>query len=709
MNLPSKSLCLVSLCLMVGSCSQATKESISMKVNSVAEVVGLFPKTTAEINERVERAQRQATAAIAAIVAIPAEKRTFQNTAMAFDRTGHQFATELASINMLKHVSPDAQLREASEAASLKLHEFSIDMFSNNREVYRAFKEYAEGNARKETLSDIQRYFLDESMKGFKRSGLALPLKEMEEVKKTKKKLAALDLQFSSNIANGQRTIKVTRDELQGIDNDALESFKREGDLYVLGTDYPTHDLIMLSCSVEATRKKMQRAYAQRAYPENMAVIDQIIAQRDVLAHQLGFASYAALDLDDQMALTTDRVEKFIAELVEKAKVKEQQEYELFCANLPAGVQLSDGKIKPWDYSYVLANYKKKNFNIDEQVIAEYFPMEKTIKGLLGIYEKFMNITLKEVPVSGLWHQDVKMIEVYSGAPKILRGYLILDLYPRENKFSHAASFTILAAVKDERGVSQPMVNVVVTNFPKSTATKPSLLKHRDVETFFHEFGHAIHDILGATELASFSGTNVKTDFVEMPSQMLEEWMWDSQMLKQVSGHYKTGELLPDALIEKKIALKNLDTGNFILRQMFLASLSLEYFKPGTGKDTQAINKTLHEQYRTHVAYDPEAHMQASFGHLGGYGAKYYGYMWSKVFALDLFSVIQEQGLLNPEIGQRYVNEILAKGGSVDPNSLLKNFLGREPNQDAFLKSQGLAEDVTPIQVSQEVAASVGA
>ena len=697
------------LSLGICSCSRTAHEGVTMKINSIADVVALFPKTQEEIMQRVERTKQQASTAIAAIIAIPAEKRTFKNTAQALDRASHLFSAEVSSVNMLEHVSPDEKLRDASRAASLQLREFAIDLFGNNQELYQAFKTYAEGNAQKESLTNVERYFLDETMSDFKRNGLALPAEELAEVTRLKKKLAGVELQFSANIANGQRSVKVTQSELTGLDDDFIKSLKREGDVYVLGTDYPTYTRVLEQCDVEATRKKIHRAYMQRAYPENMAVLDDMIAYRDELARRLGFESYAALNLDDQMAKTQVRVETFISDLVEKAKIKAEQEFELLTAQLPENITLTSGKLKPWDFSYLLTNYKKKHFDLDEQKIAEYFPMEKTIQGLLNIYEQFMNITLKEVPAAGLWHTDVKMVEVYSGTPRILRGYLILDLYPRENKYNHAASFTILSSVKDAQGVPQPAVDVVVTNFPKSTPTKPSLLKHQDVETFFHEFGHAIHTILGGTELASFSGTHVKTDFVEMPSQMLEEWMWDPQMLKQVSGHYITKASLPDALIEKKIELKNLTSGNFILRQMFFAQLSLDYFKPGTKKNTQAIEQQLHEQLRSHIAYEPETYIQASFGHLDEYGAKYYGYMWSKVFALDLFDKIKEQGLLNPSIGQRYVNEILAQGGSQDPNDLLHTFLGRPPNQDAFLRSVGLGEKMNSVSsdtISVEVVAA---
>lgn len=685
-----KGFVLAFLCGLVGSCSRTSNEGITVKVHSVAQVVALFPKTVDEIFARAERAKKEVSALIDTIIAIPADQRTFENTARAFDHIYHLFTTEACAISMLEHVSPDEALREASRKASLQLEEFAIDIFSNNKKLYTSFKDYAEGNAEREKLTDVERYFLDETMRDFKRAGLALPENELAEVAALRKKLAAIGLQFSANIANGQRSIRATRDELRGLDDDFLQSLKHEGDTYILGTDFPTYARIMEQCEVEPTRKKMFKAYQQRAYPENMAVLDQLIALRDELAKKLGYESYAALDFDNQMAQSVPRVETFIRDMIARATTKEAQEFALLTTHLPAGVQLQNGKIKPWDFSFLISQYKKNNFDLDEQKVAEYFPMEKTVHGLLSIYEKFMNLTLKEVPAQGLWHPDTRMIEVYSNSPRTLRGYLLLDLHPRENKYNHAASFTILPSIKDGKGLQTPAVDVVVANFPKSTPTKPALLKHQDVETFFHEFGHAIHTILGGTTLASFSGTNVKTDFVEMPSQMLEEWVWDPQMLQGISSHYQTGEPLPLSLIEKKIKLRNLNSGSHILRQLFFARLSLDYFKDGAQKDTHLIEKKLHEEIRPSVAYEPETFLQASFGHLHGYGAKYYGYLWSKVFALDLFNEIKKQGLLDQTIGQRYVQGILGQGGSKDPNVLLENFLGRAPNSEAFFASMGL-------------------
>ena len=269
-------------------------------------------------------------------------------------------------------------------------------------------------------------------------------------------------------------------------------------------------------------------------------------------------------------------------------------------------------------------------------------------------------------------------------------GTLMLDLYPRPNKYSHAAHTTIIPSTYKVDGTRIPDVSIVLANFSKPMDGKPSLLKRSEVQTFFHEFGHALHAVLGATTIASLSGTHTKTDFVELPSQMLEEWLHDKDILKKVSGHYITGEPLPDDIIDTIIKLKNLTTGYFVTRQTYLSSIALSYFGAGENKQPHAIMQELYTTMMPHMAFINDNHFYSSFGHLTGYGAKYYGYLWSKVFALDLFATIKKHGLLSPEIGQKYIKEVLSKGGAQDPNELLYNFLGREPNAQAFLQEMGL-------------------
>jgi thimet oligopeptidase len=264
-------------------------------------------------------------------------------------------------------------------------------------------------------------------------------------------------------------------------------------------------------------------------------------------------------------------------------------------------------------------------------------------------------------------------------------------LYPRENKYGHAAHAGVIHSIKQFYGQDNPpSVSFVVANFPKPTVDKPSLLKFDDVSTFFHEFGHAMHAMLGRTNIASFSGTNTKLDFVELPSQILEEWLYNKEILEKVSGHYQTGESLPDTIIDTLIKLKTFSSGAMIQGQIYYARIALAYYAQGADKDVYKIAQNLANTMTKNTIVDSENHFYASFSHLTGYGARYYGYLWSKVFALDIFEQIEKEGLLNAQVGQRYINEVIGKGGSIDPNKLLKNFLGREPNDKAFFKSLGL-------------------
>jgi thimet oligopeptidase len=334
--------------------------------------------------------------------------------------------------------------------------------------------------------------------------------------------------------------------------------------------------------------------------------------------------------------------------------------------------------------------YKKTILNVDENKVAEYFPLQHTIDALLAIYQDFFNLEFKQLPVKGLWDPEVKLIEVIDKAENQTMGYLLLDLYPRPGKYTHAAQQVIVPALYLSDGKQNLSLMFVIANFPKPTAEKPSLLKLRDVTTFFHEFGHAIHSFFARTSLASHSGTHaVKRDFVEMPSQMLEEWMRDYEILKMVSHHYRTGEKLPDDLIEALLKMRTFDTGFFVSRQLFLANFALDCFNNGPSVDLEALRKKLFDKLINGIQYNPEDHFYASFGHLVGYGARYYGYLWSEVFAHDLFGVIKQEGLLNPAVGRRYAEKVLSKGGSRDPNDLLKDFLGRQPNQNEYMKAMG--------------------
>ncbi len=678
----------------VTACSQKEKNMTTMQITTIDDVKKLFPTTPDQIQQEKEECLAQAREQIDNIIEQNDSERTFENTAQKLDdlNARSKLALKDGAFEIMVYLHPDKAMRDAAYKAVQEIQDFSVDHIRNSKKLYNAFKAYVEGNAQTGKLNEEQRYYLEQTMRSFKRAGLDLPDEELEKLRTLKKELAKLTQEFDRNIADDQSTLIVTPESLKGVGADFIAGLpKSDTGECVLGVDYPTYFRVMERCNVEDTRKGLYELFSQRAYPKNEELLKKIVALRDQIAKMVGYESYAHLDLDNQMVGHPERAEQFLNDLLAKSEVKENAELDCFINELPESVCLThDGKINVWDLAYLKNHYKEKNFSVDEQAISEYFPMQKTIDALLDIYQQFMGVQFKEIPVTGMWHEDVRLVQVYDAADQLL-GYLFLDLYPRPNKYSHAAHAGIVPAIKQPDGSRSPAVSVVMANFPKPQNDKPALLMRNDVKTFFHEFGHAVHALLGATQLGSFAGTRTKTDFVELPSQMLEEWLCDADILKKVSCHYKTGEPLADETIKNIIALKQYDSGCFVRRQGMLALISLNLYKEGAQKDPHAVMTSLQETLMPRMHYGSHNHFIASFGHLTGYGSKYYGYLWSKVFALDLFDTIKKQGLLNPAIGRTYVDKVIGCGGSKDPNTLLYDFLGRQPTQDAFLKDMGLS------------------
>lgn len=664
------------------------------QIQNIDDVQNLFPKTAQDIERLVAEYTKVYIKDLDDLMSIREDDRTYSNTMKRLDelRGLSNLSTIARLLLAIEYTHPQEPMRATAHKALIKIHELNVDRVGSNVDLYKVIKLYANNRAPHENLSAQERYFLGETLADFKKNGLDLPHEELEEVKNLSKELLKLKMSFQSNIAKDNRAIAVSEAGLEGLPLDFINNLKRDNDLFIIGIDYPTFFYVMENCANAQTRKELYRAFNDHAYPANAHVLAEVIEKRDRLAKILGFSCYAAYDLSGQMVKSIENAEKFIFNLLEKGQRKELLEIKEIISRLPDTVQLSDdGKLQPWDLMYVKNQYKKKYFDIDEVKISEYFPMDQTIKGLLTIYEKFFSLTLKQVSVAGLWHEDVKCIEAYDAKNKDLLGYLLLDLHPRQNKYTHACHVSLVPAFY-LGSKKNPGVSLVIANLSKPMANKPSLFKREDMRTFFHEFGHALHALLSRTSHVTQAGTLVKRDFVELPSQMLEQWLLDKGILKQLSGHYITGESLPESLIDRILKMRTYSSGSLVVGQLFSALVSLELYKEGAHKNIDEIYMKLHALCKKNSAVDLENHKYASFDHLMGYGAKYYGYMWSKVFALDLFDTIKKQGLLNPNIGQKYIDDVLSKGGSEDPNILLQNFLGREPNQTAFLRDMGLTE-----------------
>ncbi len=657
--------------------------------NVLSDIEGLFACSKEEVEQKFEEASARLKEDIAAIIAVDDAKRTFSNTFEALDKAIGRFSNTYASIYTLTVVNPDKEIREAAQALIPRISALLIDLITLNKDLYEALKAYESQAYKSQELTDVQNYFIEETMRGFKRSGLLLPQDKQERMKAIQQEMAQLSTAFSTNLNAADEKVIVDKDGLKGLEESFIDSLKKTDDgQYIIPTDYAHYYKVMEQCEVADTRKKLYRAFYKRGYPANDAILKQIIALSDELAKLLGYESSAQYSLEEEMAKTPAAVEAFLKDLRIRAWDKAVQETALMMKEVPEGVEIVDDKFYPWDSTFVFNRYKQKHFNIDEVKIAEYFPLEYTLPALLGIYEDFFGLTFIKVKKPNLWHEEVEAYKVYQG--ETYRGMIMLDLFPRQFKYSHAGHMSIIPALKTPNGKILPSVALVMANFPRAHGDRPSLLKRSEVNIFFHEFGHALHALLGATELAAFSGTSVKTDFVEMPSQMLEEWLWDPAILKRISSHYQTNEPLPDEIINNLIGAKQFGKADFILRQGFLATLSLEYYKPGAQKDPYTIMKDLQQRLTQGQHFDPEDRFYASFTHITGYGPRYYGYLWSKVYALDLFSAIRPHGLTNREIGTKYADLVLSKGGSKDPEELLEDFLGRKPSTAAFFEDCGI-------------------
>lgn len=674
--------------LFLSSSSKIEKQKLYFdKIKTMEQVVGLFPKTQQEIENIVNKAIERCLADLNKIYEISGEDRNFENTAKILDLALGRFSIVLRILYVLTYVSPDKQIRDSAQQGVIKLKNFLIDNYSQNKKIYNALLEVQKNCV--DQLNECERYFLNETIKELKKGGLEKEEFIRNQIKDLQKELSILELQFLQNISQDNRQIKVKPNELTGIDQDFINQLsKTEDGLVILGIDYPTVFKILQECSNCEVRKALWKEFNSRGYPANEKVLKKVISLRDKIAKLLDYESYAELDISDQMAVSVNKVEEFLNNLISKCSKKAECEIELLKKDLPQGVELENGKLKPWDIKFALEYHKKKYLSLDEKLVSEYFPLDYTLSKLFEIYEKFFGLKFEFKNVKGLWHPDVKVAAVYKDE-KFL-GTLLLDLFPRDNKYSHACQIAIVPTIKTKELDFFPSVVLVIANFPRPSSDNPSLLKRKDVITFFHECGHAIHSLLGSTQLMSHSGTSVKGDFVEMPSQMLENWMWDSEILKMVSSHYKTNKPLEDDLIKKIQVLKNYCIGLDKLGQIFYALVSLNYFKNGDEKDVRDIWRQLYCKLVQYVSFDDANVGYCSFNHLMGYGPKYYGYLWSEVFAADLFEKIKEHGLLNNEIGEEYIKNVISKGGSCDPYELIKNFLGREPSSNAFFKDLDL-------------------
>ncbi|MCW9065779.1 MAG: Zn-dependent oligopeptidase [Ignavibacteriaceae bacterium] len=658
------------------------------KFNQPIQFSNLTPEY---IKQATDASINQAKESLDKLYAIPKEKRTFDNTMLELDNIYNNAGNVANSVNLMSNVHPDDAVREQATESNSVFDKFfnSVQLDEN---LYRAVKDYSE-SAEAKSLNGYKAKFVEETVRDFERNGFALSKEGRDKLKDINDKISDLSIMFQQNIAKVDDYLIVDDAQIEGLQEDYKNARRTEDGKYKIDLSYPSYRPFMKYSESEETRKELYSMYNNRAAKSNLEVLIKVLMLKKEMAELLGFKTYAEYRVGDRMAKLPQNVWDFENNLVDKLKEKAQIDYDelLMVKRAKIGDETID-VIQPWEGSYYSNILLKEKYDLDQNLVKEYFAADAVFDGLFQIAQHLFGVQFEEVKDPSVWNKDVRMFNVKKDGKVIARFYT--DLYPRPNKFSHAACFPMIKGKGTPQGYQMP-VATLVCNFPAPTEDIPSLLTHREVETFFHEFGHVLHNMLTTAELSTQSGTSVSRDFVEAPSQIFENWTWNYDALKLFAKNYKTGEVLPPVLFEKMLAAKNVGSGLSNTQQVFYGLIDFtlhDKYDPTSATTTTEIVEELQNKI-TLYPYLDGTHMQAAFGHLMGYAAGYYGYLWSLVYAQDMFSVFEKNGVMDVETGLRYRDIIFANGGSRDELEMVIEFLGREPNQDAYFKSIGLDVD----------------
>jgi thimet oligopeptidase len=615
---------------------------------------------------------KQAQAALDRLVAFKG-KRTVQNTYGGYNLICVHADNAAYVAGLMEAVHPDSSFRAAAEKITQEVDKFTTDL-SLNRAVYDALTAVDTKGVDKETA-----YFREKTLKGFRRAGVDRDDATRAKVAALNERLTLLSQDFGRNIRNDKRSFTVSAEDLKGLPADFIASHAPGPDGTIkLTIDNPDYVPIMRYAEKGAVRQKMRMERNNRAYPANMAVLDSIIATRNELATLLGYPNWAAYITEDKMIGSAENVAAFLDRISKLVVAAARDEYQVYLARKREDDPKATA-VEQYEASYYGQLIRKRDFNFDAQAARPYFAFEDVKKGLLETMSKIFSVQFVKVENAPVWHPSVEAYDVYEG--KTLLGRFFLDLHPREGKFEHAAQFGIRRGV---RGIQLPEA-ALVCNFPGGKEGDPGLMEQGDVETIFHEFGHLLHTIFGGTgRWEPFAGTSVERDFVEAPSQLLEEWTWDPKVLASFAKHYQTGQPIPADMVAKMRRADAFGRAIDVAFQVFYANVSLNIYN----KDPKDVNTdaVVAKYERELVPFPASAgtHMQTSFGHLDGYSAVYYTYQWSLVIAKDLFSKFNHDNLLDPAIATKYRRLVLAPGGSRPAAELVRSFLGRDFNYDAY-------------------------
>jgi thimet oligopeptidase len=606
--------------------------------------------------------------------------RTFANTLLPLEDAEADLNDRLVAQGFLFNMAVDKPVRDASDRCNIAQSNY-FAAFGARPDVYRALLDVQRsGTARSDADKKLLEYYLVSA----RRSGAGLSAQKRKSFIALSNELTALDSKWQETLNNDATTLNITAAQAQSLPPAFVQTMTHNPDgTYTVKVNESTVIPFLNNERDAAARKAYYVAYNNRAVA-NVPVLENAIRVRYRLARLLGYSSWAAYRLADRMAKTPQRVLTFERSL--DAKLMPQAKRDLAGLAKLKAQETGDpnARIEPWDVTYYHNQLVKTKYAVDTEEVRQYFPVDVVVDRIMNLYHKLLGVTFVKVADPKAWAPDVISYNVFDTKSGKFIGTTYFDLYPRPGKFSHFANWPLLPARKLPDGTYRPPVTAILGNWPRPAAGSPALLSHGDVITFFHEFGHNLAALLGTAPYETLSG-GFRQDFVEAPSQMLENFMWQPSILEEVSSNVTTGAPLPDDLIARMVAARYVDEAYFTTGQIKLGMVDMAYHSSGPNVDTTAVWAKISKQY-TPLPMVAGTHPQAAFGHLFGYDAGYYSYLWALVYAQDMFTAFQKGGLENPAVGQRYRQTILEPARTYEPDVEVRNFLGRPMNADAFYR-----------------------
>ncbi len=633
---------------------------------------------------------------------------SWANLVAPLEAQGDKLDQAWAPVSHLNAVANSDELRAAYTESVALLTEYSTE-FSQNEELYKAYQQLA-ASAEFAQLNQAQQQSINNALRDFRLGGVALSDEHKQRFAAIQKRLSELATQFSNNVLDATQAWFKQFDDasaLAGLPESALAQAAQTAAQknlpgYVITLDFPSYYAVIMYADNRALREEIYTAYVTRASAagkkadgssaaewDNTAIIAETLALRHELAQLLGFANYAERSLASKMAESTAQVIQFLNELAEKSKPFAERDYAEL-RTFAAAQGCSD--LQAWDTTYYSEKLRVEKYAVAQEELRPYFPAEKVIAGMFEVVRRLFGIDVKQVAAFDTYHPDVRFYHIEKNGKQLASFYL--DLFARDKKRGGAWMADCRVRRTTEQGVQLP-VAFLTCNFTPPVGSTPSLLTHDEVTTLFHEFGHGLHHMLTQIDVAAVSGINgVAWDAVELPSQFMENWCWEPEAIPLISGHYETGEPLPQHLLDKMLAAKNFQSGLQMIRQLEFSLFDFRLhagYNPNAPQTAQEVLNQVRDQV---AVIKPPAfnRFENSFSHIfaGGYAAGYYSYKWAEVLSADAYSRFEEEGIFNAQTGASFLQEILQQGGSKAPMELFKNFRGREPKIDALLRHSGI-------------------